>query len=337
MMMDKEAAYYQRVGDKVQCLLCPHKCTLSNGQLGICQVRYAQDKVLYTQVYNRLAAVHMDPIEKKPLYHFFPGSLVLSVGTVGCNMQCAFCQNWEISQYGGDDAYGAMFEVSAKALAERALQSDCLGVAYTYNEPTIFYEFMLDIAKEVKSAGLKNVMVTNGYINPEPLANLIPYIDAFSVDMKGFTQEFYQHETKASLQPVLESIKQIHGAQKHLELVNLIVPNQNDDEQAFVEMMKWIKSHLGKRTVLHLSRYFPAFQMEDNPTPQKVMHHFSDVARQYLDYVYLGNMRESADTLCPVCGTLILSRNAYQVRAHDISPAGRCEKCNELIIQNYIP
>jgi pyruvate formate lyase activating enzyme len=196
---------------------------------------------------------------------------------------------------------------------------------------------MLDIAKEVKTAGLKNVMVTNGYINPEPLAGLMPYIDAFSVDMKGFTEEFYHHETKASLEPVLESIKQIHSAKKHLELVNLIVPNQNDDEQSFVEMMKWIKSHLGKRTVLHLSRYFPAFRMEDNPTPLKVMHHFSDVAKQYLDYVYLGNMRESADTLCPVCGALMLSRNAYQVRAHNISPAGRCEKCDELIIRNYIP
>ncbi len=335
--MNKEATYYQRVGNKVKCLLCPHECILSDGQFGICQVRYARDNSLYTQVYNRLAAVHMDPIEKKPLYHFYPGSLVLSVGTVGCNMQCAFCQNWEISQNGGEDADGAMFEVSAKALVDRALQSDCLGIAYTYNEPTIFYEFMIDIAKEAKASGLKNIMVTNGFINPEPLKNLLPYIDAFSVDMKGFTEEFYLHETKASLTPVLKAIKQIHKAQKHLELVNLIVPNQNDDEQSFVEMMEWIQTTLGRRTVLHLSRYFPAFRMEDDPTPLKVMHHFFEVAKQYLDYVYLGNMRESADTLCPVCGALLVSRNAYQVLAHNISLEGRCEKCNELVIHNYIP
>ena len=335
--MDKEAAYFQQVDDKVQCLLCPHKCILSNGEIGICNVRYAHDNTLYTMVYNRLAAVHVDPVEKKPLYHFYPGSLVLSVGTVGCNMQCAFCQNWEISQIEGQDAVGSMFDVTAETIVDRALKSDCLGVAYTYNEPTVFYEFMVDIAKKVKAAGLKNVMVTSGYINPEPLASLLPYIDAFSVDMKGFTESFYRHETKASLAPVLASIKQMYNAQKHIELVNLIVPHQNDDEQSFMEMIHWIKEHLGKRTVLHLSRYFPAFRMDDEPTPFAVMHHFQQLAKKSLDFVYLGNMRESADTICPVCGALLLSRNEYQVLAHNISSAGRCEKCNEPIIHKYIP
>ncbi|MFO7940142.1 MAG: AmmeMemoRadiSam system radical SAM enzyme [Bacteroidales bacterium] len=336
-MMDKEAAYYQQVGDKVQCLLCPHECILSNGQAGICNVRYTRNNTLYTRVYNRLASVHMDPIEKKPLYHFYPGSQVLSVGTVGCNMQCAFCQNWEISQFDGNGIAGATFEVSAEALVDRALKSRCLGVAYTYNEPTVFYEFMLEIARQVKAAGLKNVMVTNGYINPEPLTSLFPYIDAFSVDLKGFTEAFYRQETKASLAPVLETVAKIRKAGKHLELVNLIVPNQNDHEESFLEMMHWIREHLGKRTVLHLSRYFPAFRMEDDPTPLSVMHHFHEVAKTYLDFVYLGNMREAADTFCPVCGALLLSRSQFQVLARNISPDGHCEKCNEPIIENYIP
>jgi len=335
--MDKKAAYFRQKGKQVQCTLCPHECVLDDGQFGICNVRYAYKKNLYTKVFNKLAAVHMDPIEKKPLYHFYPGSRILSIGTVGCNMQCAFCQNWEISQFGADDQKAGMFDVSPDTLIDRAKRADCLGVAYTYNEPTVFFEFMKEIATHVHKQGMKNVMVTNGYINAEPLAELFDVIDAFSVDMKGFTEAFYKQKTKASLAPVMDTLIRIKESGKHLEVVNLIVPNQNDDEFAFLEMMDWIQTRLGRDTVLHLSRYFPAFRMDDDPTPIPVMHRFKELAESYLDYVYLGNVRESADTRCAKCGALLLSRSGYQVLAHNISVEGRCEKCNKLVIPNYIP
>ncbi len=274
-----EANYYIQKSKKgIQCMLCPHQCLLKPGQTGICRVRTNEDGVLMSDNYEKVCSLHLDPIEKKPLYHFFPGRNILSVGTVGCNLHCRFCQNWEISQTKVKD-YPYLKEYTPEAIVDLALAEDQnLGIAYTYNEPTVWFEFMNDIALLSNEKGLKNVMVTNGYINPEPLKELFPHMHAFSVDLKAFTETFYKHLTSSSLVPVLESLKIIKSSGRHFEITNLLIPDENDNEREFRSMMKWISKELGTDTVLHISRFFPTYQLSHNATPESQLRKFYAIA-----------------------------------------------------------
>ena len=264
----QEASYYEKLPDNyVRCLLCPHHCRIKDGSVGICRVRSNHGGVLYSDNYATACCIRFDPIEKKPLYHFYPGSMILSVGTVGCNFRCKFCQNWEISQTCVKD-YPYLKEVSSdRIIAQAGERSDNAGIAYTYNEPTVWFEYMLEIAKKAKAKGMHNVSVTNGFIDPEPLSELLDYVDAFNVDLKAFTEDFYHKLASASLEPVKDTIKSISKAGKHLELTHLIVPGHNDNPADFEEMLKWIAGETGGDTPLHLSKYFPDYQLTSQFNP----------------------------------------------------------------------
>jgi len=325
-----KASFYNSLeNDAVQCVLCPHECRLAPGQSGICRVRTNTDGILMSDNYGKVCSLHLDPIEKKPLYHYHPGRNILSVGSVGCNLHCRFCQNWEISQTAVKD-YPYLNEYTPGSIVDLALgEKDNLGIAYTYNEPTVWYEYMLDIAGQAAGKGLKNVMVTNGFIHAEPLRDLIPVMHAFSIDLKAFTENFYRRLTSSSLAPVLESLKNIRDNGRHLEITNLLIPDQNDDEKDFRRMLEWIRDELGKETVLHISRFFPTYKLIHNSTPEALLLKFYDIAKEYLDFVYLGNIHSDRgkDTLCPECGHLLISRTGYRTQLKGLDENGNCEKC----------
>ena len=331
----KEALYYQKTeDDKVQCFLCPHQCKISEGKRGICRVRKNVEGRLIAETYGKLIAINQDPIEKKPLYHFYPGSQILSVGSIGCSFHCDFCQNCDISQSSVDDSPFLKNYSIDDIVQTAANRRDNLGIAYTYNEPGVWYEFMLDTAKEAKKHDLKNVMVTNGFINQEPLAELLPYMDAFNVDLKAFREEFYRKYVKGRLEPVKESLKQIRASGKHLEVTNLVIPTLNDNASTFREMLQWIRDELGEHTVMHLSRYFPAYKMTIEGTPVLKLEEFYKIAREYLKFVYLGNvmLSEGANTYCDQCGHLVIKRHYYQTEMPGIDEKGRCKYCQNQIL-----
>jgi len=332
----QEASYYEKGINGLKCTLCPHFCQVKEGKAGSCRVRQNVGGTLIAENYERLCSMRFDPIEKKPLYHFYPGRTILSVGSVGCNLHCRFCQNWEISQSGVASSF-QLKNISAKQIIETALQEkDNIGIAYTYNEPAIWYEYMLDIAKLAHEKSLKNVMVTNGFINPEPLSELILYMDAFSVDLKAFNNNFYKELTSAKLEPVLNSIKQIKAAGKHLEITNLVITNRNDKKEEFKEMLDWIANEVGRDTVLHISKYFPTYKMSEIATPDKTLFEFYDIASAKLDYVYLGNMRskKGQNTYCPNCRSMVIERSGYSTNKTGINTKGFCENCGNEIIKN---
>ncbi len=326
----QEAQFYTKLeNNNVLCELCPWDCKLEAGQTGVCKVRTNENGKLITSVYNRVAALGTDPIEKKPLYHFYPGKNILSIGEVGCNLHCNFCQNHTISQ-----CYASKFEgfhnITSKKIVTEALKTwNNIGIAYTYNEPITFYKFMLDTAKLAHQHKLKNVVVSNGYINSEPLKKLLPFIDAFNIDLKAFTNEFYQKQTRGKLQPVLNSLKTIAKSNSHLEITNLVIPNLNDDENEFEKMVIWIVSELGEQTPLHLSRYFPQHKMHQPPTSIKKLETLYDIAKQHLQHVYLGNVSDErrSSTLCPNCGELLIKRNGYKTEMNGIDENGSCKNC----------
>jgi pyruvate formate lyase activating enzyme len=292
------------------------------------------DGRLISENYGQICSQRIDPIEKKPLYHFYPGRSILSIGSVGCNLHCRFCQNWEISQSGVEDSF-QLKKTTAEEIVEKALQNnDNIGIAYTYNEPTIWFEFMLDTAKLAHSIGLKNVMVTNGFINPEPLAELIPFMDAFSVDLKAFTNDFYKDLTSARIEPVKAAIKQIKSRGKHLEITNLVITNRNDGLDDFVKMVDWIAEETGKDTVLHISKYFPTYKMMEVATPDNTLIDLYSIAKHKLNYVYLGNMRsgEGQSTYCPTCKFLVIERAGYNVQIRGLNAKGHCENCGIKVI-----
>jgi pyruvate formate lyase activating enzyme len=335
-----EAAFYSRLDNKqVSCNLCPHQCIISESHTGKCRARKNIDGILYSEVYGRIAALHMDPIEKKPLYHFFPGKPILSVGTVGCNLQCKFCQNWTLSQTCMDD-HPQIKTYTYLEIADLACQNDdSLGVAYTYNEPSIFFEFMRDTGTEIKKRGKKNVMVSNGYINREALAECFGFMDAFSIDLKAFSEEFYSRYTRADLIPVLSTLKEIALRDKHLEITSLIIPGLNDNQKQFEEMVKWIASECGKDAVLHLSRYFPNYRMNIDPTPASTLIKLYEIACKYLHFVYLGNVSIAEigrDTLCPACKHTAIERKGYNTSLTGLDLNGNCNNCGEAILARNV-
>ena len=330
----ERALYYETLSDRrVRCTLCPHYCTISENSRGICHVRMNREGMLFTDVDGRYSAIHMDPIEKKPLYHFFPGSSILSLGTKGCNMRCKFCQNHEISQAIPGD-YPYMRPLSDEEVIEIAKESKaCIGVAFTYNEPTVFFESMMALARKMKFNDLKNVMVTNGYINANPLDELLEFIDAFNIDLKAFRRGFYKKYTHSQLDPVLESLKTVRKSGKHLEITHLVIPGLNSKDKEFEELITWIVDELGPDTVLHLSRFFPAYQLIIDPTPIDLLYRFYDIAKEHLNYVYLGNVntRFGNDTACHHCGQDLVRRFNYMVEFVGLEK-GRCSGCDNRVI-----
>jgi pyruvate formate lyase activating enzyme len=287
----RTALYFEKLEEsKVECLLCPHNCVLKEGKAGICRVRRNVSGELVSENYGKLSALHIDPIEKKPLYHFYPGSKIFSVGSVGCNLKCNFCQNCDISQTGVSD-FPWLKDFSAEELVNKAAGiSENIGIAFTYNEPTVFFEFMLDSAKLSRQKGLKNVVVSNGFINEIPLNELLPWIDAINIDLKAFTDDFYKKQTHSQLEPVKQALKIIRKSGKHLELTNLVIPGLNDDEIIFKSMVDWIAQELGKDTILHISRYFPRYKSQIPLTSESTLKSLFKIAKEKLRYVYLGNV-----------------------------------------------
>lgn len=329
----QEALYYEKQeGEKVRCVLCPWYCILKPGQTGACKVRRNASGKLETLVGNRIAALGTDPIEKKPLYHFYPGRYILSAGSVGCNLHCTFCQNHNISQCRADEFQG-FIEISPEELLNKARSiTRNIGVAYTYNEPFTFYEYMMRSAQLIHAAGLKNVVVSNGYVNPGPLNEILPYIDAFNIDLKAFDENFYRQQTTGKLKPVLDTISAIARSNAHIEITTLVIPGLNDDEYRFEEMVKWIADQAGPGTPLHLSRYFPQYRLMIQATPVELLGRLHRIAKKHLQYVYTGNVDAGAcsDTRCPECNRLLVQRSRYTV---SIEPGfrGTCPRCGSKI------
>jgi pyruvate formate lyase activating enzyme len=334
----RTAEFFRKLEDgKVQCFLCPHICTLSEGKTGKCGVRRNVNAGLVTEIYGKVSAIHFDPIEKKPLYHFHPGSVILSIGSVGCNLSCRFCQNCDISQ-ADVSRFPWLKDHSADEIVEMAADhAGNIGIAFTYNEPTISYEYIMDIARKAKEKGMKTAMISNGYINPDPLLELIPFMDAFNIDLKAFRDEFYKEQTGASLSPVLDSLKILKKAGKHIEITNLIIPSLNDDPVVFSEMIDWISTELGAYSVLHLSRYFPHHEFTIDPTPVDTLRDLYAIASTKLPYVYLGNVasNKGQQTRCTECGELLIDRAGYHIEVRSITADTKCNKCGSPV-QNLI-
>ncbi|HHU29885.1 MAG: AmmeMemoRadiSam system radical SAM enzyme [Bacillota bacterium] len=320
-----EALHYEKTTDGVICRLCPHFCRLQGGKPGLCGVRREEGGKLYTMNYGLCGAAAVDPIEKKPLYHFYPGRKIFSVGTAGCNLDCGFCQNWQLVRADGKDFLSL---TPAELVAEIMSRSkdERFGIAYTYAEPGMWFEFVLETAALAKQKGLKNVMVTNGYLNPAPLKELLPLIDAFNIDVKAFTEDFYAEHCAGKLKPVLRYVEQA-AASAHVELTYLVVTGLNDNAEEMKRFSSWV-AEINPLIPVHLSRYFPQHRFNRPPTPIAVMERLRETALQKLAYVYLGNVTVSgaSDTGCPGCGEVLVRRYAYRVdvRLRD----GKCPACN---------
>ncbi|MFC1566772.1 AmmeMemoRadiSam system radical SAM enzyme [bacterium] len=326
-----KARYYERIDkDTVQCVLCPFKCILGPGDLGWCKARKNIDGELYSLSYGNLCAVHVDPIEKKPFFHYLPGTTSFSIASGGCNLRCKFCQNWQISQVGPFDVISTKY--TPNQVATLAKKMGCASVAYTYSEPTNFYEFMYDTSIEVDKIGLKNVYHSNGYINQEPLLELCKYLDAANIDLKGFTEEYYQKISEASLAPVLETLKTLVKQGVWLEITTLVVPGLNDDLGTMDKMFKWIKENLGQNVPIHLSRFYPTYKLKNAPpTSLKSLQDIRKIAlKNGLNYVYIGNMPgiEEEDTFCPNCKNKIIDRRGYVILQKSIDDNGKCLFCS---------
>ncbi len=326
----KQAMFWEKTGDdKVQCLLCPQKCVIAPGRKGFCRVRLNSGGELFTINYGKCSSYGMDPIEKKPLYHFYPGSYIFSVGTFGCNLRCGFCQNWSIAHGDPETVTISPAELVKIAAAEHAGHRS-VGIAYTYSEPFMWYEYVYDTAGLARKAGLKNVLVTNGFINPEPLEELLPLIDAMNIDVKGFSDRYYNETCVGELYPVLETVEKA-SKRCHVEVTTLLVTGLNDSEEEISGLVDWLAG-VDKDIPLHFSRYFPNYKMDLPPTPLHTLEKARKIARQKLSYVYLGNVfgSDGSNTYCPQCGELLIYRGAYRAVNKGIK-GKNCRRCGREI------
>lgn len=338
----KEAMYCEAIeNSKVRCLLCPHNCVISPDNTGVCRVRKNIDGVLYSLIYGKYSSIHPDPIEKKPLYHFYPGRNILSLGTLGCNLKCSFCQNWSISQISREDIDSPKLnfvtnEILPQELIDVVEKADPslnnLGIAYTYNEPTIWYEFVYETARLAHEKGFKNILVTNGFINEKPLQELLPYIDAMNIDLKSINDNFYKNQCGGNLNNVLETIK-IANKKCLIEITNLIIPTLNDSGDEIEKMVSWIFEELGPSVPLHFSRYHPDFKLDIITTPIETLKMAYEIASKKLNYVYVGNVYQHDwnQTLCPKCSKILINRAGYKIVELNINNEGRCKFCLEKI------
>jgi len=324
-----EALYYKRLdGKKVQCLLCPRMCVLSEGMRGFCRARENRGGKQYTLVYGNPTAVHIDPIEKKPLFHFLPGTPVFSIATAGCNFRCKNCQNWQISQTPPEETYNR--DLPPEKVVEEALSSGCPSIAYTYAEPVVFFEYMLDTAKKAKAGGIRNVLHSNGSMNSAPAEEISLYLDGANIDLKGFRQDFYQKIAQGQLSSVLSTLKIFRANKVHLEITNLVIPGHNDDIKTVGEMCKWICGELGEDTPIHFSRFHPTYRLKNlAATPTKTLEKARDKAISCgLRYVYIGNvpLHAAEHTYCPKDGKVLIRRMGYKILENNIEN-GRCKYC----------
>ncbi len=328
-----EALLYRREEKKkVRCFLCAHRCLLREDQSGICRVRKNVDGVLYSLNSDRVTAVHLDPIEKKPLYHFLPGSASLSIAAMGCNFSCQFCQNHEISQVFKEELISGE-KISPENLVQNAIRSRALSISYTYTEPTVFFELMLETARLAKQANLKNVMVTNGYMSPEALEMMSPYLDAANVDLKSFSEDFYREYCGAKLHPVLDTIREMKRRGIWIEVTTLLIPGLNaglEDQKGIVSFLLEIDPFLP----WHVSRFFPQYQLTDRPiTPEGDIALLLNLAAEMgLRFVYGGNFDDErySDTFCPDCRLRLIRRYRYQIESPGIA-GGNCSRCGRPI------
>jgi len=326
------ASFYEKLSNgMVQCNLCPNRCILSYGQIGLCKARQNIDGELYSLNYGKISSQHIDPIEKKPFFHVLPGAKAYSIATTGCNMHCSFCQNWQISQVFPWEVGSR--QMTPEQVVEDALKSQSEIIAFTYNEPTIFYEYMLDIAKLAKEKGLKTAVVSAGYINPEPLKQLLPYIDAYKIDLKAFKESFYQKLVGGHLEPVLETLKIIKQSGTWLEIVNLLIPGENDSEEEIRAMAKWIKQNLGDDVPLHFSAFHPDYKLLNVPsTPKETVIRAREIAMEEgLKFVYTGNIvyPQGESTYCPDSKEIAIKREGYLIEENHLID-GKCVDGEEI-------
>jgi pyruvate formate lyase activating enzyme len=331
-----ESYLYQPLdGRKVKCHLCSHRCVIKDGRRGLCSVRENQGGTLQTLVYGKLIARHVDPIEKKPLFHFMPGTLSYSIATVGCNLRCRFCQNADIAQMPTDHNGRIMGNaVTAQQVVDDAAKSGCSSIAYTYTEPTVFFEFAYDTAQLAHQRGIRNVFVTNGYMTPEAIDMIKPYLDAANVDLKAFTDDFYKDLCGARLGPVQDTLRRMKAAGIFVEVTTLIVTGLNDDPAELQQLAEFIAHELGTETPWHISRFHPTYKLTDRPaTPLKTLTQARDIGLQAgLKYVYTGNVPgdEGENTFCPGCGQRVIERWGFQVGAIRFED-GCCVHCGHKI------
>ncbi len=329
--MIKEGVLFDRLPDnKVKCHVCSHRCVISEGKLGICGTRKNINGIIHTTIYSTISSENVDPIEKKPLYHFLPGTLSYSLGSIGCNFRCEHCQNWTISQVTLEEAYTR--EITPEEAVRRAIAAGSKSISWTYNEPAIWHEYTYDSAVLAKKAGLKTVYVTNGYVTPEALRRISPYLDAYRVDIKSFSEDFYRKVCKARLAPVLESTKLAKELGMHVETITLIIPGRNDSPEEITQIARWVHDNLGADTPMHFTRFHPMYKMEDAvSTPVSTLEKAHDIAkREGMRFVYLGNVpgHRYENTYCPKCNALLIDRTGFRVGAVKIKD-GKCLECGE--------
>jgi pyruvate formate lyase activating enzyme len=326
------AMYQEETARGIMCRICPNECVLREGELSKCNNRKVHNSKLYTLAFGNPCAVNVDPIEKKPLYHFLPGSRAYSIATAGCNLVCLNCQNWTISQTSPDKTRNS--DLSPEEVVNQCIISNCRSIAYTYSEPTTFYEYVFETATLAKKAGIKNVIKSNGYINPEPLKNLCSVIDAANIDLKAFSESTYLKLTGGKLQPVLDSLKIYRDMGIWLEITNLVVPTWSDNLNDIRIMCKWLSDNGFRHTPLHFSRFYPIYKLEQlPPTPVDILSKAAAIASEEgLLYVYTGNApgNELADTKCPKCKSALVKREGFRVASNTIT-GGKCNKCGQSI------
>lgn len=317
---------------KVKCLLCPTGCELGNGDRGDCRARMNIGGKLQTLVYGKPCAVHVDPIEKKPLFHYLPGTGSFSIATAGCNLHCMYCQNWEISQREPENTRN--MDLSPEDTVKYALDTKCRTIAYTYSEPVIFFEYCADAGRLAHENGLLNVWVTAGYINPEPLKEAVTFVDAANIDLKGITDKFYKTMSKGRLKPIQDAIVTMKREGVWVELTNLVVPTYNDTREDISRLCDWVAENVGVEMPLHFSRFWPMFQLRNlPPTPVEVLTRAREIAMSKgIHYAYVGNVpgHDGNNTYCPVCKHLVIGRRGYMILAYNLID-GKCKFCNHSI------
>jgi pyruvate formate lyase activating enzyme len=313
----------------IKCLLCAHGCVIRNGQRGRCRTRMNVNGELRSLVYGRPISIHVDPIEKKPFYHFLPGAEAYSLATAGCPFRCKFCQNWEISQARPEDAPN--MRLLPQEVVDQAINRQIPTIAYTYSEPTVWYDYMYDIAKLAREKNVNSVVVSNGFIEKQPLADLLPYLSAYKIDLKSIREDYYRNVVRGELKPVQERLVQVRSSGVLLEIVNLVVPTLNDSEDDFRQLARWVKSNLGPDVPVHFSAFHPDCQMLDKPrTPHATLAQARNIARKNgLRYVFTGNVSdiEGGSTYCHACGKLLIGRDSYILYEWNLTPAGACKFC----------
>jgi pyruvate formate lyase activating enzyme len=332
--MRKKAMLWEKLeGNKVRCFLCAHRCNIDENKFGFCGMRQNIGGELYTYAYGEVIASHVDPIEKKPLYHFLPGTYAYSIATIGCNFHCPFCQNWRISQQSAKKGDAEGYELKPGQVVDEAIRNDCRSISYTYTEPTIFFEYAYDTAKIAKERGLYNNFVTNGFMTEEAIETIRPYLDAANVDLKFFNDDSYKKICKGRLQPVLDSIKNIKKAGIWLEVTTLIIPGENDSEEELRNIAAFLAA-TGKEIPWHISRFHPDYKYTDSyPTPLETMEKAARIGKEEgLKYVYLGNVYTRAETNCPGCGNVLIERAGFGASlSKDFLKGGKCRNCGTAV------